>query len=386
MQASIGLSLRRAALALAWALTCPLAVAQGAAPAAAGGAAPPAGYQVPADPKPDENNAARSQTQPGNNAPFWRGVKESGTLQGFTSLPGAEKGTLIQPFVDYPGSTFTTAGEAWRQVRNDVIIPYGAALLGIMALAVALFYWRRGPIGGHEKETGRRIERFTPLERATHWATAISFVILAVSGLVMSFGKFFLLPILGSTLFGWLTYALKNAHNFAGPVFVVALIIFIVGFARDNLPRQGDLNWLLKAGGLFGGRELPSYRFNGGEKMVFWLGVFLLGLTVAVSGLVLNQLVPGMAYTRGNMQIANMVHAAASMVMMTMFIGHIYMGTVGVKGAYAGMRTGYVDEAWAREHHGFWAEEIRSGKVPAQRSAAPGGPASAGLVPPVPGA
>ena len=283
---------------------------------------------------------------------------------------------LIQPFVDYPGSTFTTAGEAWRQVRNNVIIPYGAALLGIVALAVALFYWRRGPIGGHEKETGRLIERFTPLERATHWATAISFVILAVSGLVMSFGKFFLLPILGGTLFGWLTYALKNAHNFAGPVFVVALVIMIVGFARDNLPRQGDLNWLLKAGGLLGGRELPSYRFNGGEKMVFWLGVFLFGLTVAASGLVLNQLVPGMAYTRGNMQIANMVHAAASMIMMTMFIGHIYMGTVGVKGAYSGMRTGYVDEAWAREHHGLWAEEIRSGKVPAQRSSQPVPPAA----------
>ena len=367
--------MHRSIAALALALPLALHAQQPAAPAGeakpAGG--PPAGFVAPPEPKPDENNAQRAKSQPGNNAPFWRAVKEQ---QGYTSLPGPEKGTLIQPFVDYPGSTFTTAGEAWRQVRNNVIIPYGAALLGIMALAVALFYWRRGPVGGHEKDTGRLIERFTPLERATHWSTAISFAILAVSGLVMSFGKFFLLPILGGTLFGWLTYALKTAHNFAGPVFVVALVIMIVGYARDNLPRPGDVNWLLKVGGMLGGRELPSYRFNGGEKVLFWVGVFLLGLTVAVSGLVLNQLVPGMAYTRGNMQVANMVHAAAAMVMMTMFIGHIYMGTVGVKGAYAGMRTGYVDEAWAREHHGLWAEEVRSGKVPAQRSSQPLPPAA----------
>ena len=337
---------------------------QAAAPATAV-AGPPPGFVAPPEPKPDETNAQRSKSQPLNNAPFWREVKGQ---QGYVSLPGAEKGVLIQPFVDYPGSTFTTAGEAWRQVRNSVIIPWGAAIIGAVALLVALFYWRRGPIGGHEKETGRVIERFTPFERATHWTTAISFAILAISGLVMSFGKYFLLPIIGGTLFGWLTYALKNAHNFAGPVFVVALVVLIIGYARDNLPRQGDLNWLLKAGGLLSGRELPSYRFNGGEKALFWLGVCLVGVVVAISGLVLNQLVPGIAYTRANMQVANMVHAAASMVMMAMFIGHIYMGTIGVKGAYAGMRTGYVDEAWAREHHGLWAEEVRSGKLPAQRS------------------
>jgi formate dehydrogenase subunit gamma len=358
---------------LALALPLLAVQAQTAAPTqeARPAAGPPAGFVAPAEPKPDETNAQRSKSQPGNNAPFWRAVKESGKQEGYTSLPGVERGMLIQPFVDYPGSALTTAGEAWRQVRNNVIIPYGAALLAIAALAVALFYWRRGPLGGHEKDTGRVIERFTPFERATHWATAISFTILAVSGIVMSFGKYFLLPIIGSTLFGWLTYALKTAHNFAGPVFVVALLILIVSFARDNLPRQGDLNWLLKAGGMLSGRELPSYRFNGGEKALFWSGVCVMGLIVAASGLVLNQLVPGIAFTRGNMQIANMIHGAASMIMMTMFIGHIYMGTVGVDGAYQAMRTGYVDEAWAREHHGLWAEEIRSGKVPAQRSSQP---------------
>ncbi len=354
-------------------LAAPLVAAQAQQPAAPADAAaqpkgPPAGFVAPAEPKADENNAQRGKTQPGNNAPFWRDVKG---VQGFTTLPGAEKGTLIQPFVDYPGSTFTTAGEAWRQVRNNVILPYGGALLGIMLLACALFYWRRGSLGGHAADTGRKIERFTPFERAAHWTNASAFVILAVSGIVMAFGKFFLLPIIGGTLFGWLTYALKTAHNFAGPVFAISLVIVIITFIKDNVPRGEDLTWLAKAGGLFGGQEVASHRFNAGEKGLFWVGVFTLGLIVVASGLFLDKLVPGFVYTRGEMQVAHMIHAAGAVLMMSAFIGHIYMGTLGMKGAFSAMRTGYVDEAWAREHHGLWAQDVRAGKIPAQRSALP---------------
>lgn len=358
-------------LIAALALGVPLLLqAQTAAPADAAKPAggPPAGFVAPAEPKPDESNAERAKSQPGNNAPFWRAVKEQ---QGYTSLPGAEKGTLIQPFVDYPGSGFTTAGEAWRQVRNELIIPYGGALIGIVLLAIALFYWRRGSLGGHEPDTGRRIERFTPFERAAHWANATAFVVLAVSGLVMAFGKFVLLPVIGGTLFGWLTYALKTAHNFAGPLFAVSLVIVIVTFVRDNLPRAEDAAWIARAGGLFGNAEVPSHRFNAGEKLLFWGGVLLLGLIVVGSGLFLDQLVPGFVFTRGEMQVAHMIHAAAAILMMTAFLGHIYMGTLGMKGAYSAMRTGYVDEGWAREHHALWADDIQAGRIPAQRSDAP---------------
>ena len=344
----------------------PATLAAPAAEAAAKG--PPAGFVAPAEPKPDESNALRGKTQPGNNAPFWRGVRDSGVQQGFTTLPGAEQGMLVQPFVQYPGSRLTTAGEAWRQVRNNWIIPYGGALFVIAALAIAMFYWRRGPMGGHLPDTGRTIERFTYFERAAHWSVAISFVALAVSGLVLAFGKFFLLPVLGATLFGWLSYALKNLHNFAGPLFAVALLVLIFVFLRDNLPRSADLKWLAKAGGMFGGSEVPSHRFNAGEKILFWGGVMLLGLVVVASGLVLDKLVPGMQYLRGDMQVAHIVHAVASVLMMTMFLGHIYLGTVGMKGAYQGMRTGRVDEAWAKEHHGLWHDDIKSGKIPAERS------------------
>lgn len=348
------------------------AQAQTNAPPTAPNDAPPGApseFVAPVLPKPDDTNAERARSQPGNNAPFWRSVRDSGNNEGFITLPGAEKGVLIQRFVQYPGSRLATAGEAWRQVRNQWIIPYGGALLLIMVLAIGLFYWRKGPMGGHgEPDTGRRIERFTYFERAAHWSVAITFVVLAVSGLVMAFGKFILLPLTGSTLFGWLTYALKTLHNVAGPLFAVALVIFIVGYIRDNIPRAYDVKWLAKAGGMLSGHEVPSHRYNAGEKFVFWGGALVLGLVVVASGLVLDQLVPGMEYLRGEMQVAHMVHGVASMLMMALFCFHIYMGTVGMKGAYQGMRTGYVDEAWAKEHHELWYDDIKAGKIPAQRS------------------
>jgi len=317
-----------------------------------------------------QSNAERAKVQPGNNAPMWRQVGSGET--GYSSLPktqAPEAGNLIQPFVQYPGSRFTNAGEAWRQVRNNWLIPYGGALLLIVLGAIALFYWRKGTLQLHGQQTGRKIERFTPFERSAHWANAIAFTILAVSGLVMAFGKFFIHPVIGGTLYGWLTYVLKNLHNFAGPVFAVSLVVVIITFIKDNLPRKEDITWLVKGGGLLSAHEIPSHRFNAGEKVLFWGGVFLLGLIVVGSGLVLDKLIPSLVYERGTMQIAHMVHAAATVLMMAMFMGHIYMGTVGMAGAYDAMKTGYVDETWAKEHHELWYDDIQAGKIPAQRSA-----------------
>ena len=316
-----------------------------------------------------QTNAERGKVQPGNNAPMWRQVGSGVT--GTSSLPkgqAPEAGNLIQPFVQYPGSRMTNAGEAWRQVRNNWLIPYGGSLLLIVVLALGIFYFAKGSIKTHGADTGRKIERFTPFERAAHWSNAIAFVVLAVSGVVMAFGKFFLLPVMGATLFGWLTYALKNMHNFAGPLFAVSLAIVFFTFLRDNWPQKGDLTWLRKGGGLLSGHEPASNRFNAGEKLVFWGGVFFLGVIVIASGLVLDKLVPGLLYERGTMQVAHMVHAVATVLMMAMFLGHIYLGTIGMDGAYRGMKTGYVEEAWAREHHEWWYDDIKAGKIPAQRS------------------
>jgi formate dehydrogenase subunit gamma len=136
------------------------------------------------------------------------------------------------------------------------------------------------------------------------------------------------------------------------------------------VPSKEDWDWVLKGGGLFSGHEPTSHRFNAGEKIVFWGGVFFLGLIVVGTGLVLDKLVPGLIYERSTMQIAHMIHGVATVLMMALFAGHIYMGTVGMKGAYEGMKTGYVDETWAKEHHGLWYDDIKAGKIPAQRSVA----------------
>lgn len=316
-----------------------------------------------------QNNAERGKVQPGNNAPMWRDVGKGVT--GYSSLPvsqAPEAGNLIQPFVQYPGSNLTTAGEAWRQTRNDWLIPYGGAVLFIVLLTLAIFYKTKGPLGGHLPDTGRKIERFTPLERAAHWSNAGAFIALAVSGIVMAFGKFFILPVIGSTLFGWLTFALKNLHNFVGPLFAVSLLIIVVTFIKDNIANASDFVWLSKLGGMLGDKEVPSHRFNAGEKGLFWWGITIPGIVVVGSGLFLDKLIPGAMYLRGDMQIAHMLHLVCALVMMALILGHIYMGTVGVKGAYGAMKTGYVDEAWAKEHHELWYDDVKAGKIPAQRS------------------
>jgi formate dehydrogenase subunit gamma len=352
-----------------------------AAPAGQGGIQGQNIFDVKPEVKPDassdpnylkQNNGQRNKVQPGNNAPMWRGVANG--MEGVSSLPRSqapEAGVLIQPPVQYPGSRLTTAGEAWRQVRNNWIIPYGGSLFLIFLGALAIYYFARGPIGHSEAEgQGRNIERFTPFERSTHWANAIAFSCLALSGIVMAFGKFFLLPVLGTTLYGWLAYVLKNLHNFAGPLFAVSLVIIFLTFVRDNFPQRGDLHWLARAGGAFSksGEEPPSWRFNAGEKAVFWAGVFLLGIVVVGSGLVMDKLIPNLIYERGTMQITHMVHSTGAVLMLCVFALHIYLGTIGMRGAYHAMRTGSVDEAWAREHHQYWYDEIRAGRIPAQRS------------------
>ncbi len=216
---------------------------------------------------------------------------------------------LIQQFVEYPGSNYTTAGEAWRQVRNQWIIPYGAALLFITLLALAIFFFTKGPIGHHEGLTGPRIERFTPFERAAHWTNATAWVVLAVSGLVMAFGKFFLLPIIGGTLFGWLTYALKNLHNFVGPLFVVSLLVVFFTFLRSNWPTQGRRQVdraRRRRDRRPGSAVAPLQRRR--EDDLLGRRAVLLGMIVIGSGLYLDKVLPGMDYLRGDMQVANMVH------------------------------------------------------------------------------
>ena len=318
----------------------------------------------------------RSAAQPGNNAPVWRDVKSGES--NYTSLPGRETGVLIQQPLRFPGqSGFATAGEAWRKFRNGPLTFYGGWLLIVAAAVIVLFYLVRGAMKVREPLTGRLIERFNNLERIAHWSTAISFSIMAITGLIILFGKFVLLPVIGYTLFAWLSALSKNLHNFIGPFFILSVLATIVVFIKDNFWRAGDGAWLASAGGMFSGKHVPSGRFNLGEKGWFWIGSVVLGIIMSVTGLIL--LFPNFDQLRETMQQANVLHIIGAVVFIALFFGHLYLGTIGVEGAYQAMRTGYVDEAWAKEHHELWYQDVKSGKTAAQSGrAAAGAPQAQG--------
>jgi formate dehydrogenase subunit gamma len=317
-------------------------------------------------PEQSEQDAIKAQqqrqiTQPGNNAPVWREVRKEGE-EHYTSIKGRETGVLVQ-----------SAGETWRRIRNGPVTFYGGLLVVLVAVAILAFYSIFGPVKVHGQPTGRLVQRFTPLDQIVHWAVAISFCVLGLSGLIMFFGKHLLLPVIGYTLFAWLTALSKNLHNFIAPVFIVSVAAMIVLYVRHNLPKAYDLKFLLGAFAVMAkGKHIPSGKFNGGEKVWFWGGVVVLSIIVTWSGLIL--LFPNFDQTRATMQWAWIWHACAALLYIAISFGHMYLGTIGLEGSYQAMRTGYVDETWAKEHHEYWYDEVKSSaRRPAAGGAVPAG-------------
>lgn len=288
---------------------------------------------------------AQTQAQGGHNqAQLWRDAR-SGEA-GVTTVRGPETGVLIQ-----------SGGETWRELRNGPITLYGGIVLCVVVVAIGLFYLKRGMIRLSGPPTGRHIQRFNSLERVAHWSMAISFVILAVTGLVLLFGKHVLLPVFGYTLFSWLAAIGKNLHNFIGPLFLLSIVVSFFIFVKDNVWKKEDADWIAKAGGLLSGEHVPSWRFNFGEKFMFWFGVVFLGLSVSVTGLIMD--FPNFGQVRDTMQTVNIIHSVGALLFVCLMLGHIYIGTIGMEGAYESMRYGHVDEAWAREHHELWYNEAK---------------------------
>jgi formate dehydrogenase subunit gamma len=320
---------------------------------------------------PQQTQQQRSATQPGNNAPVWRQV-ESGAAA-TSSLPGREMGVLIQPPARFLGQDASlSAGEAWRQFRNGPMTFYGGWLVLLAIIAIAVLYFTKGPVKLHDKPTGRKLLRFTGAERVVHWSVAISFCILGISGLIMMFGKYVVLPVIGYTLFGWLANLSKNLHNFVAPFFMVSVLVMVLIWIRDNLPKAYDFKWFTGAWGFFmRGEHIPSGRFNAGEKAWFWIGVVALSVIVSWSGVIL--LFPNFDQTRAVMQDAWVWHASAALLYIAMSLGHIYMGTIGVEGAYGNMREGYTDETWAKEHHEYWYNDAKRSQPRATGGAMPAG-------------
>lgn len=254
-------------------------------------------------------------------------------------------------------------GNTWRTLRNGPLSATSAAIL-ILTLLALFTVWRVvGPARVEEPETGRRIERFSPWQRLVHWTTAICFLALAITGLIILFGKKLLLPWMGHDVFSWFAVASKYIHNVAGPIFILCSLVMFVTFVHHNFFNRGDWVWIKRGGGVLKHEHVPAGYFNAGEKLWFWGGLVLLGLVMSVTGLILD--FTNLRFTRYLLQWANYLHLAGATFYIAGALGHIYLGTLGTPGAYTAMRRGTVDESWARQHHYEWYEQLRGrGRLP----------------------
>jgi formate dehydrogenase subunit gamma len=276
-------------------------------------------------------------------------VKEEQLLQEFRRIQG--RGTIPDTrsyVIEQP------AGRDWRQFHQVTLHWIGAiAILGMLALLV-VFYLIRGMIRIEAGRSGRVLVRFSTFERFVHWITAACFIILAISGLNITFGKPLLLPLIGPEAFtAWSQWA-KYAHNYLSFPFTLGVVLIFLMWVAWNIPTRVDVEWLKEGGGMVGHKHPPAYRFNAGQKMIYWI-VVLGGAAVAVSGYFL--MFPFYGTNIADMQIAQIVHGIVAVLFVAVMIAHIYIGTIGMEGAFEGMWDGTVDVNWAKEHHSLWLEK-----------------------------
>ncbi len=270
-------------------------------------------------------------------------LRELNRVQGRGSIPDTKSYIIEQP-----------RGRDWRQFHQVTLRWVGAiAIIGVLGVLVA-FYLIRGMVRIEAGRSGRTLVRFNTFERLVHWMTATCFVILALSGLNISFGRPLLLPMIGPEAFtAWSQWA-KYAHNYLSFPFTLGVILICLMWIAWNFPTRVDVEWLKAGGGMVGHEHPPARRFNAGQKLIYWI-VVLGGGAVAVSGYVL--MFPFYATDIAGMQLAQIVHGVVAMLFVAAMLGHIYIGTIGMEGAFEGMGSGTVDVNWAKQHHSLWLEE-----------------------------
>jgi len=266
---------------------------------------------------------------------------------------GGEAFTLSDPRLG-TAVMVQSEGEEWRAIRNGLVSWYGGVLILGALGATFIFAILRGRVRIEGGRSGRRIPRFTITERLIHWYVAALFVLLAVSGLIILFGRYVVTPVIGPSAFGVVASAAMQGHNLFGPLFIFGIVVMLVAYAMDNIFQAADAKWIVKGGSLFGAHA-PSWKYNFGEKTYFWL-VVMAGLVLSGTGVLME--FPNLTRTLQQLQAANILHASAAVIVIAVAIGHIYLGSIGVEGALEGMTEGTVDENWAREHHDLWAEQV----------------------------
>lgn len=314
-------------------------------------------------------------------ADMWREVRRG--MGGHVSISDKNAGTLIQ-----------SEGQQFRLVQNGPLSSWGGWLMLAALIAVSLFFALRGRIRVESGSSGQSVERFSVLDRFIHWLTAISFIILALTGLDLVYGRELLLPILGHSVFSTLTQWGKYAHHYVAFAFMLGALMMLIFWIKDNIPTKADLKWFAQGGGMFTkGTHPPAYKFNAGQKVVFWL-VILGGFSISVSGIclmfpfvfepfaptfaVLNVIgldLPTTLTPLQETQLALVWHGIVAMLLIALIIAHIYLGTVGMEGAFDAMYSGQVDKNWAKEHHSLWAAEMggKSGVSGKRGASAAGG-------------
>jgi formate dehydrogenase subunit gamma len=298
-----------------------------------------------------------------------------------------------------PGATLLVqdSGMEWLQFREGPLRVWGGYFLLAVLGLLALFYLLRGRIRIEAGRSGVTIERFKALERFAHWVLAGSFILLGITGLISLFGRLGLIPLIGKQAYANIALASKLVHNNVSWAFMLALILVFVLWVAHNLPSRHDVNWLLKAGGLFSKHSHPpAKKFNAGQKLIFW-SVILLGASISVSGLALlfpfelqmfaptfaklnafglpglvgMEPLPETLTPHAEMQLSQLWHSIVSFVLMGIILAHIYIGSLGMEGAYDAMGSGEVDLNWAKEHHSLWVEEVQAKASDAPKAATP---------------
>ena len=275
---------------------------------------------------------------------YWREVRQGES--GYTAVQGKETGTLIQ-----------NGGQNWRALRNGPVANYGGWLLGILLAALAAYYIIAGQVRLEHGRSGQTVPRWSMLERTLHWLTTISFIVLAITGLSLLFGRAVLIPVIGKEAFAAYAALAKDVHNYIGPLFGICLLLFLLKLLPYNIPAKHDLEWFKRGGGMFGGKEPSAGRMNGGEKAWFWV-LSTVGMALVISGLFLD--FPVFGLDREGAQIAMLIHAIGSILVIAFSFIHMYLGTIGNEGAFEGMVSGEVDVNWVIQHHDLWHEELKT--------------------------
>jgi formate dehydrogenase subunit gamma len=292
----------------------------------------PAGAQQsnPQQPVDPDANAVKEQTL----------LQQVPRIEGRIDIPDKKASVLIQP-----------AGRQWDYFHEVLLHWLGAIVILGMLVLLALAYLVIGRIRISSGRSGRKVRRFTGFERFSHWLTAVSFVLLGLTGLNITFGKLVLLPVIGPEAFSAFAQTAKYVHNFVSFSFVVGLVLIVALWIKDNIPGRVDIDWVKQGGGFIKSKHAPAGRFNAGEKLVFWFALGA-GVAVIVSGYLL--LFPFYLTNIAGMQIAQVVHAVVAVLFVAVILAHIYIGTLGMEGAFEAMGTGEVDLNWAKEHHDLW--------------------------------